>query len=145
MYAEMTSDEDNEADGLFQQPAKIFCKEVSMEERRKLTRRHILGGVRIRPGTTGRWTEAVLTNISRGGVGLFVKGPINKDDTVTVKITYLKGGEITEVEEVRATVRWVQGIGGYNAAGVMFAEEIGRENFPNLSACLDYVEGAAGS
>ncbi|HLC17639.1 MAG TPA: PilZ domain-containing protein [Thermodesulfobacteriota bacterium] len=111
-----------------------------MEDRRRSERRQLLGEIRIRPDGS-EWTQAVLTNINRGGVGLYVFGPMNKKESVSMRITYLKEGELNETEEVRGTVRWVKEIGGYNAAGIMFAEEINSRKYPNLLRCLEYVEG----
>lgn len=109
-----------------------------MEERRKLKRRYLLAEVKIRPVKSETWINAVLLNISRGGLGLYAMEPVRKKEHVVVKITYLEHSKMKEVEEIPGTIQWVQQVGTHHGAGIMFSEKINKKNFPILSQCLEY-------
>lgn len=111
-----------------------------MEEKRKLRRRYMLAEVKVRPAMGGRWIEAVMLNISRGGIGLYAAEPLSKRDKVSVKITYMEGQTPTEAEEIPGTVSWVQPVGDKFGAGIMFEAKVNRKTYPKLSRCLDYAK-----
>lgn len=111
-----------------------------MEEKRKLRRRYMLAGVKVRPALGGKWIEAVMLNISRGGIGLYSAEPLTKRAKVAVKITYMEGSTPTEAEEIPGMVSWVQPVGDKFGAGIMFEAKVNRKTFPILSRCLDYAK-----
>lgn len=110
-----------------------------MEEKRRLRRRYMLAEVRIRPSGSSEWIEAVLMNISKGGLGVYAMERLSPRGRVSVRITYLEKRRLTEVEEIPGVVRWVQPIGSRYAAGVMFDAKVNRATYPILSRCLDYA------
>lgn len=113
-----------------------------MDESRRYKRRNLLAEVRIRPREGGLWLQAVLTNIHRGGVGVYAMGALKKKEKVSVRITYLEDGRQREIEEIPGIVRWVQPIGESSAAGIMFDAVIGPKTFPLLTRCLKYIRKA---
>lgn len=112
-----------------------------MKENRQLTRRHLLAEVKIKPDGSEDWIQAVLTNINRGGIGLYAMGALKEKAKVSVMISYLDEGKVTEVEEVPGTVRWAQTIGESTAAGIGFDEAITRALYPILDRCLEQIKG----
>jgi hypothetical protein len=113
-----------------------------MKENRTLMRRHLLAEVKIKPGAGGDWIQAVLTNINRGGIGLYAMGALKEEEKVAVRISYLDEGKVTEVEEVPGTVRWAQTIGESTAAGIGFDEAITKALYPILDRCLEQIKSA---
>lgn len=111
-----------------------------MEEKRRLKRRYLLAEVKLRPRKDEKWTDAVLMNINRGGIGLYASGPLRSRSKVVVKIIYLEGRKKRTSEEIPAVVKWTQSIGKHYAAGVKFEEKINKKNFPVLSKCLTYAK-----
>jgi hypothetical protein len=111
-----------------------------MKENRKLMRQHLLAEVKIKPGGAADWTQAVLTNINRGGIGLYAMGSLKESERVAVRISYLDDGKVTEVEEVPGTVRWAQTIGESTAAGIGFDETITNALYPILDKCLEHIK-----
>lgn len=110
-----------------------------MEEKRKLRRRYMLAEVRVRPVGSGKWIEAVMLNISRGGIGLYAAEPLTRHEKVSVRITYMEGPNPTEAEEIPGVVSWVQPVGNRFGAGIEFQMTVNRKTFPILSRCLDYA------
>lgn len=113
-----------------------------MTERRKYRRRHLLGEVKLKPESGSEWIKAVLTNINRGGIGLYAMGPLKKREKVSVKLSYLREGKQTEAEEILGKVCWVKAIGNSTAAGIMFQAKINNKDYPILAKCLEYVKGS---
>ncbi len=103
-------------------------------------RRHLLAEVKIKPDRSDEWIQAVLTNINRGGIGLYAMGPLKEEERVSVRVSYLDAGKITEVEEVPGTVRWTQTIGESTAAGIGFDEAITKALYPILDKCLEQIK-----
>ncbi|MFQ5736540.1 MAG: PilZ domain-containing protein [Thermodesulfobacteriota bacterium] len=114
---------------------------MSDKEKRKLRRRPLLGEVRVRPSGGQEWVEALVLNISRGGIGLYASQRIRKGQKVDIRISYLEGSRLKEVEQIPGKVRWVQAIGSHLAIGIMFEEKITRKTFPVLNRCLAYAAG----
>ena len=112
-----------------------------MADKRRLRRRHLLGEVLLRPESGGRWIKAVLTNINRGGIGLYASGQLKKKEKVSVKLSYLRDGRPTDAEEIPGKVCWAKAIGESTAAGVMFQSKINKKDYPLLSRCLEYAKG----
>lgn len=110
-----------------------------MEEKRRLRRRYLLARVNVRAQTGSDWTEAVLMNINRGGIGLYAVAPVRKKSKVVVRITYLDNGKEKTSEEIPGVVRWSQKIGNHYSAGIMFEAKINKKNYPILSKCLEYA------
>ncbi|MBI2400719.1 MAG: PilZ domain-containing protein [Deltaproteobacteria bacterium] len=110
-----------------------------MEEKRKLRRRYMLAEVKIKSSESQGWIEAVMLNISRGGIGLYASEPLKKREKVSIKITYMEGQKPVEAEEIPGLVSWVQPVGGRFGAGIMFEAKVNRLNFPILSRCLEYA------
>lgn len=113
-----------------------------MKENRRLMRRHLLADVKIKPGAGGDWIQAVLTNINRGGIGIYAMGALEEKEKVAVRISYLDEGKATEVEEVPGTVRWAQALGESTAAGIGFDETITEALYPILDKCLEQIKDA---
>lgn len=111
-----------------------------MEEKRKLKRRYMLAEVKIKPSGSERWIDAVMLNISRGGIGLYAAEPLSKRARVSIKIIYMEGPNPTEAEEIPGVVSWVQPVGSRFGAGIMFDTKVNRKTFPILSRCLDYAK-----
>ncbi|CAG1066169.1 hypothetical protein BAC1_01773 [uncultured bacterium] len=110
-----------------------------MEEKRKLRRRYMLAEVKVRPSDGQEWIDAVMLNISRGGIGLYASRPLRKKERVSIKITYMDGTRPVEAEEIPGVVSWVQPVGDKAGAGIMFDAKITRKSFPILSRCLEYA------
>jgi len=49
-----------------------------MEEKRKLRRRYMLAEVKVKSSESQGWIDAVMLNISRGGIGLYASKPLKK-------------------------------------------------------------------
>lgn len=111
-------------------------------EQRRLRRRHLIGAVKVRLSGGETWTEATLMNINRGGIGLYSTEPIKKGQKVDIRISYLEGTKMREVEQIPGKVRWVQPIGTHVAMGVMFEATVTKKTFPILNGCLAYAAGA---
>ncbi len=105
-------------------------------------RRHLLAEVKIKPDGGENWIRAVLTNINRGGIGLYATGALKEKEKVSVRISYLDEGKVTTVEEVPGTVCWTQTIGESTAAGIGFDESITKALYPILDRCLEQIKGA---
>jgi hypothetical protein len=112
-----------------------------MADKRGARRRHLLGEVKLKPLSGGRWVKAVVTNINSGGIGLYSTGTVKKRDKVSVKLSYLRDGKPTEVEEITGKVCWVKSIGNSSAAGIMFQSKVTKRDYPILSKCLEYARG----
>lgn len=110
-----------------------------MEEKRKLRRRYMLAEVKVKPSDSREWIDAVMLNISRGGIGLYASQPLRKREKVSVKITYMEGQRPVEAEEIPGVVSWVQPVGDRVGAGIMFEAKVNRKTFPVLSRCLEYA------
>jgi len=110
-------------------------------EKRRLRRRHLIGAVKVRPAGGDRWIEATLMNINRGGIGLYSTERIKKGQKVDIRISYLEGTKMRDVEEIPGKVRWVQPIGTHMAMGVMFEATVTKKTFPILNGCLAYAAG----
>ncbi|MBI5643711.1 MAG: PilZ domain-containing protein, partial [Deltaproteobacteria bacterium] len=91
-----------------------------MQKKREFRRFAVLGELKIRPVGGRGWMRAALTTISKGGIGVYMKGILEKGQRVVLKIAYLRKGELTAVEDISASVRWVLPLGGYRAAGLRF-------------------------
>lgn len=111
-----------------------------MEEKRKLKRRYMLAEVKVRPLGGGKWIDAVMLNISRGGIGLYAAETLGRREKVSVKIIYMEGPNPMEAEEIPGVVSWVQPVGNRFGAGIMFEARVNRTTFPILSRCLDYAK-----
>lgn len=109
-----------------------------MEEKRKLRRRYLLAEVKVR--TQEGLMDAVMLNISRGGIGLYASRPLKKKEKVSVRITYMEGPRPVEAEEIPGVVSWVQQVGDKVGAGIMFEAKVTRSSFPVLSRCLEYAK-----
>lgn len=110
-----------------------------MEEKRKLKRRYMLAGVKVRPSDSLAWIEAVMLNISRGGIGLYANEPLKHKGKVSIKINYMNGKDPIETEEIPGVVSWVQPVGSKFGAGVEFEAKVNSRTFPILSMCLEYA------
>lgn len=110
-----------------------------MEEKRKLRRRYMLAEVKVKSSESQGWIEAVMLNISRGGIGLYASEPLKKKEKVSIKITYMEGQKPVEAEEIPGVVSWVQPVGDKFGAGIMFDAKVNRLTFPILSRCLEYA------
>lgn len=111
-----------------------------MEEKRKLRRRYMLAEVKVRPLEGHKWIDAVLLNISRGGIGLYAAERLERRQKVSVKIIYMEGPNPMEAEEIPGVVSWVQPVGDRFGAGIMFEAKVNRSTYPMLSRCLDYAK-----
>ncbi len=96
--------------------------------------------LKIRPLNARSWRRAVLYNISEGGIGIYLNGPLRKNQKVSIKINYFKGNKTAAVEDMSGTVRWVHKIGEYRAAGISFEENVNNED-PLLSRHARYSKG----
>ena len=110
-----------------------------MEEKRKLRRRYMLAGVKVRPSDSPAWIEAVMLNISKGGIGLYAAEPLKHKGKVSIKITYMNGKDPVETEEIPGVVSWVQPVGSKFGAGAEFEAKVNGKTFPILSKCLEYA------
>ena len=110
-----------------------------MEEKRKLRRRYMLAEVKVKSSESHGWIDAVMLNISRGGIGLYASGPLKKREKVSIRITYMEGARPVEAEEIPGVVSWVQPVGDHVGAGIMFEAKVNRKTFPILSRCLEYA------
>mgnify|MGYP003411375369 CR=1 FL=1 len=102
-----------------------------MEEKRKLRRRYMLAGVKVRPSDSPAWIE--------GGIGLYAAEPLKHKGKVSIKITYMNGKDPVETEEIPGVVSWVQPVGSKFGAGVEFEAKVNGKTFPILSKCLEYA------
>jgi hypothetical protein len=118
---------------------RLFQRGGLMEEKRKLRRRYMLAGVKVKSSESPGWIEAVMLNISRGGIGLYASTPLKKREKVSIKITYMEGEKPVEAEELPGVVSWVQPVGDRFGAGIMFDAKVSRSTFPILSRCLEYA------
>lgn len=99
----------------------------------------MLAGVKVRPSGSPAWIEAVMLNISKGGIGIYAAEPLKHKEKVSIKITYMNGKDPVETEEIPGAVSWVQPVGLKFGAGVMFEAKINSRTFPILSKCLEYA------
>lgn len=111
-----------------------------MEERRRLRRRSLVAEVGLKLAGGDSWTEAVLMNINRGGIGVYTSAEMKKKTRVLVRIIYKDGTKRVTSEEIPGIIRWVARVGTQNGAGIMFIDRVNRRNFPLLSKCLDYAK-----
>lgn len=111
-----------------------------MEEKRRLRRKYLLAGVKVRLSGALESVDAVMLNINRGGIGIYASGPLRKGAKVSVRITYINGKKPVEAEEIPGVVRWVQSVGTKFGAGVMFSSKVNKKTFPILSMCLEYAK-----
>ncbi|OGQ01601.1 MAG: hypothetical protein A2W38_05880 [Deltaproteobacteria bacterium RBG_19FT_COMBO_58_16] len=110
-------------------------------ENRRLRRRHLIGAVKVKLSGAGTWIDATLMNINRGGIGLYSTERIKKGQKVDIRISYLEGTKMRDVEQIPGKVRWVQPIGTHVAMGVMFEASVTKKTFPILNGCLAYAAG----
>lgn len=99
----------------------------------------MLTEVKVRPSEGREWIDAVMLNISRGGIGLYASEPLKKREKVSIKITYMEGARPVEAEEIPGVVSWVQPVGDHTGVGIMFEAKVTRKTFPMLSRCLEYA------
>lgn len=99
----------------------------------------MLAEVKVKTSESQGWIEAVMLNISRGGIGLYASEPLKKRERVSIKITYMEGQKPVEAEEIPGVVSWVQPVGDRVGAGIMFEAKVTRKTFPVLSRCLEYA------
>jgi len=120
-------------------PDYRFFQGGSMEEKRRLRRKYLLAGVKVRLPGAQEFVDAVMLNINRGGIGIYASGPLRKGAEVSVRITCVNGKKPVEAEEIPGVVRWVQPVGTKFGAGIMFSSRVNRKTFPILSICLEYA------
>lgn len=107
-----------------------------MEQKRRLRRRYAVARIRLKPAGPGRWSEAVLLNISKEGIGLYATRPLRKKEAVAIRLAYLDRSGPRDTEQVQGVVRWVKRIGSHYAAGIAFEAVVTKESFPLLARCV---------
>lgn len=111
-----------------------------MKQRRKLKRPYILAKVKIKPVKGGPSMEAMAINMSRGGIGVYIKRPLKKEQQVVVKLIFFDGKGFKTTEDTPAKVRWILEFGGQYAAGIRFDNLVYKKNQPALYSCLEYAK-----
>ena len=82
-----------------------------MEEKRKLRRRYMLAEVKVKSSESQGWIDAVMLNISRGGIGLYASKPLKKREKVSVKITCMEPKLRRSRGSLAGSSRWATGSG----------------------------------
>ena len=111
-----------------------------MGEQRSAKRPYILAKVKIRPVRGGTSMEAVALNLSRKGIGVYIKRPLKQGRKVVVKLIFCDENGLKTTEDTPGTVRWVLKFGGQYAAGIQFDSLIYKKHQPVLYACLEYAK-----
>ncbi len=111
-----------------------------MEEKRRLRRRSLAAEVGLKPVGEKGWTEGVLMNINRGGIGVYTGAELKKKSRVVVRVSFRENGKRVTTEEIPGIIKWVARVGNQFGAGIMFLDRINRRNFPTLSRCLDLAK-----
>ncbi|MFQ5328503.1 MAG: PilZ domain-containing protein [Thermodesulfobacteriota bacterium] len=111
-----------------------------MKKRRKAERPYLLAKVKIKQVDGSPSAEAVAINLSKGGIGVYLKRSIKEGAKVVVKLTFFDGKGFKSTEDTPGTVRWVLEMGGQYAAGIKFDSLIYKKRQPALYACLEYAK-----
>ncbi|HAG49741.1 MAG TPA: hypothetical protein DHU69_08380 [Deltaproteobacteria bacterium] len=111
-----------------------------MANHRRFKRQYIIAEAKIRTlKKDNLWINAMLINISKGGIGLYLKKSLKTGEKVAVKIAFLRNDKIRIVEEMPGIIKWARQIGNNYAAGIMFDEAINKKTTPRLWNCLEYA------
>ena len=111
-----------------------------MAERRRLTRRYILGEVSIRPFDDGEPIGAEALDVNSGGVGLYLMSEVPANTEVWVSITLNTQTEGHITIEIKGLVQWLRPVGNRFSAGIKFNEPITGEDYPSLYAYIQDVD-----
>ena len=114
-----------------------------MKQRRKTKRPYILAKVKIKQVGGVPSMEAVAINLSRKGIGVYIKRSLKQGRKVLVQLTFFdeKGVKITEA--TRGTIRLILELGGQYAAGIDFDHLIRKTDQPILYSCFEQVKRPA--
>ncbi len=111
-----------------------------MAERRRLTRRYVIGEVSITPAGGGDAIGAEAIDVNAGGVGLYLASKVEAEKNVLISITLNTEEDEHVTEEVKGVVLWVRPVGNRFSASIKFDEAITSTLFPALSSFIDYTE-----
>ena len=111
-----------------------------MGEQRRAKRPYVLAKVMIKPVKGGASMEAVAINLSRKGIGVYIKRSLKQGRKVLVQLTFFdeKGAKTTEA--TRGTIRLILELGGQYAAGIDFDHLIRKKDQPILYSCFEQVK-----
>ncbi len=83
--------------------------------------------------------QAYLGEISRGGLEMYTKLPLQKDVTYTIKPYFLfEGREMTET--LKGKVKWSHPIRNDFVSGIEFTKAVTDNSYPNLFRCIEQAE-----
>jgi c-di-GMP-binding flagellar brake protein YcgR len=97
---------------------KIRKTEMSKPDQRKKKRISMIAAAAVRPSPSGPPIEAYIINISYGGLGLYVKEPLEGRVQTAISLRVGTGKRVTET--VWGNVTWKNPVGSSYAVGISF-------------------------
>lgn len=113
------------------------------QERRHQERLYMRGLVELELAGEAGTLQAHAQNISYGGIGLYLRKPLEVGRKVWVRIRYLKARGQEDDEGIRGQVRWCRPQGNWFAAGIAF-DRMDPDLNPGLVSFLEQTEWLRG-
>lgn len=95
--------------------------------------------LRFRDSEEGEPIEALTTDISMSGIGLYVNGPIEIDRDVSIEITFIGTERLIKTDYVEGHIVYMNKIEKINFIGIEFDKELNPNSQPFLFECLQRV------
>jgi c-di-GMP-binding flagellar brake protein YcgR len=117
-----------------------------MKKQRREDRPSVVASVKIKLVDGGPLMDAAAIDISRGGMGVYIKRPLEEGSKVVATLLFFDGKGYKTTEGMPGTVRWILEFGGQQAtgmtrmAGIQFDSLINERQQPVLHACLEYAK-----
>ncbi len=111
-----------------------------MDNRRKGPRIPLVTMARITPHGLQTTDEALVRDISMGGIGVYVKGHYQKGDALLVKLLFVVNDGAKMMESLKGRIAWVKPLeeAGQFAVGIEIPNM--EQRHPNLYAYIKQLE-----
>ena len=109
-----------------------------MENKRHFKRLGIISGIEVATVGKKKKLQGYVANISRGGVAIYITGPLKPKSLVELKLVFLDDEGTKWSEAVKGKVKWIRKK-FVAVAGVEF-DELSEERQPTLMTVLTQVE-----
>jgi hypothetical protein len=110
-----------------------------MENRRKALRIPLITMARITPHGLQTSAEAFVRDVSREGIGVYVKGRYQKGDLLLVKVSFMINQGETIRESLMGRVAWVKPLEeGHQAVGIFLSDM--EQKHPKLYTYIQQLE-----
>jgi Tfp pilus assembly protein PilZ len=111
-----------------------------MDNRRKSTRISLVTIARITPQGLQTATEALVRDISAGGIGVYAKGRYQKGDLLLIKLSFTTDQGQTISESLAGRIAWLKPLDGENQSAVGIQIQDMERKHPTLYAYIQRLE-----